>query len=88
MRDGPRAVALMEDVIQRSGTKNAILLRTLAAAYAESGRFPEAIQTAQEALELATQQGNATVAAQLREAIDNFQGNLPLRDPSLANAQP
>jgi Flp pilus assembly protein TadD len=88
MRDGRRAVELMEDVIKRSGTRNAILLRTLAAAYAESGRFPEAIQTAQEALDLATKEGNTALAAQLRESIDNFEAKIPLRDPSLANAQP
>lgn len=88
MRDGPRAVALMEDVIQRSGTRTPILLRTLAAGYAESDRFPEAIRTAQEALDVATKEGNVTLAAQLREAIDTFQTNMPLRDPSLANAEP
>lgn len=88
MRNGPRAVELMEDVIRRSGTRNAILLRTLAAAYAESDRFAEAIATAQEALELAANQGNSALAAQLRETIDNFQAKIPLRDPSLSNAQP
>jgi len=88
MRNGSRAVELMEDVLQRSGTRNAILLRTLAAAYAESGRFAEAVVTAQEALDLASKQNNLALAAQLRETIDNFQAQIPLRDPSLSNAEP
>lgn len=88
MRNGPRAVELMEDVIKRSGTRNPILLRTLAAAYAESGRFPEAVATAHEALDLTGKQGNSSLERQLREALVNFEAGQPLRDPSLANAQP
>lgn len=88
MRDGARAVQLIQDVIQRSGTRDATLLRTLAAAYAECGRFSEAISAANEALDLANAQGNASLAADLRSSIDNYQANIPLRDPSLANAHP
>src|SRR2546430_7432235 len=43
MRNGTRAVHLSEDVINRAGHANAIALRTLAAAYAEVGRFNDAI---------------------------------------------
>ena len=88
VRDGARAVQMIQDVLQRSGRKNAILLRTLAAAYAESGRFSEAISTAQEASDMAVAQGNSALAADLQHNIDNYKMNTPLRDPSLAHAQP
>jgi cytochrome c-type biogenesis protein CcmH/NrfG len=83
MRDGPRAVQLMEDVIQRSDRRNPIVLRTLAAAYAESGRFSEAIGTAQEALNLANAGGNSALARALQENIDDYKNKIPLRDPLL-----
>jgi protein O-mannosyl-transferase len=88
MRDGIRAVDLIQDAIQRSGAKNAITLRTLAAAYAEAGRFSEAVDAAQQALDLANAQGNSGYADALRKNIDDFRMNIPLRDPSLAHAQP
>jgi tetratricopeptide (TPR) repeat protein len=87
MRDGTRAVKMIQDVLTRSGARNAITLHTLAAAYAECGRFSEAISAAQEALDLAVAQANSALAADLRNNIDNYSMNVPLRDPSLANAQ-
>src|SRR6202035_1109338 len=44
IRNGTRAVQLAEQAVQLSGGKNPIVLRTLAAAYAESARFKEAIE--------------------------------------------
>jgi hypothetical protein len=88
MRNGVRAVELAEDAIQRSGNRNAIILRTLAAAYAECGQFSEAIRTAQEALDLAVAQGNSDLIADLHSNTDSYRMNLPLRDASLANARP
>lgn len=88
VRDGVRAVEMIQDVLQRSGTRTAILLHTLAAAYAECGRFSEAIDTAQDALDLAVVEGNSALAADLQRNIDNYKMNTPLRDPSLANPHP
>lgn len=88
MRDGPRAVTLARNVIARSGTKTPILLRTLAAAYAESGQFPEAIAATREAMALATATGNASLAAELQRQISDYQLELPLRDPTFKNVQP
>ena len=53
LRNGPQAVALAQQANQLAGAENPIVLRTLAAAYAETGRFPEAVATAQRALQLA-----------------------------------
>lgn len=88
VRDGERAVIMMSDVIERSGAKSPMILRTLAAAYAEAGRFSDAIEAAQQALELAKHQGNSALATDLRANIDKYQLNIPLRDPSLTNVQP
>jgi protein O-mannosyl-transferase len=85
LRDGARAVDLSEQALRLSGGKNPIIFRTLAAAYAESGRFREAIETAQRGLELANSQGNAGLATELQSTIVLYQAGRPLRDPSLAN---
>ena len=82
-RDGVRAVQLAEQALRLSGGKNPIIFRTLAAAYAESGRFPEAIETAKRGVELANSQGNASLAAELQNNIVLYQTARPLRDPSL-----
>src|SRR6202022_2516030 len=79
VRDGAKAVELAENVAQRAGHPNPIVLRTLAAAYAENGRFSEAINTAQTALPLATSQGNSGLAADLQLNIARYERNLPLR---------
>jgi tetratricopeptide (TPR) repeat protein len=53
-RNGLEAVKLAEKASQLTGGKNPEVLRTLAASYAEAGRFPEAMETAQRALRLTT----------------------------------
>ncbi len=85
IRDGAKAVHLAEQALHISARRIPILFRTLAAAYAESGRFSEAIQTAQQGVELATAQGNSGLAAELQGNITLYQQEQPLRDPSLTN---
>ena len=82
IRDGRRAVGLAQEALRLSGGKNPLIFRTLAAAYAEDGRFPEAINTAQRGLELATAQGNSALAESLRGNIAVYQSNSPLSGPS------
>ncbi len=81
LRDGAKAVELAKEVLQHAGHADVIVLRTLAAAYAESGRFSEAIETAQRALQLAMAQDNSALIWDLQLNIANYQRNLPLRDP-------
>jgi hypothetical protein len=85
-RNGSQAVQLTEQALKLSGSKNPIIFRTLAAAYAESGRFSEAIETAQHGFELATEQGNADLANEFQSYILLYRAGNPLRDPSLTNA--
>jgi tetratricopeptide (TPR) repeat protein len=79
MRDGEKAIQLAEDVAHRAGHPNAIVLRTLAAAYAEVGRFNDAIATAQQAIEIAKATGNEGLIADLQRSIAAYESNQPLR---------
>lgn len=87
IRNGSKAVELAEQALQLSGRTNPIILRTLAAAYAESGRFGEAIDTARRGLEVATGQRNSGLAADLQNNLFLYQARRPLRDPSLTNGR-
>lgn len=83
VRDGTKAVQLAGEALRISGARIPIIFRTLAAAYAESGQFSEAIQTAQRGIELANSQGNSGLATELQGNIVLYQEQRPLRDPSL-----
>jgi protein O-mannosyl-transferase len=85
LRDGAQAVQLAEQALRISGNRIPVVFRTLAAAYAENGRFSEAIQTAQRGIELANSQGNTGLVAELQSSIALYQVGRPLRDPSLTN---
>ena len=86
IRDGAKAIQLAERAISLSAGRIPILFRTLAAPYAESGRFSDAIQAAQRGIESANSQGNTGLATELQGNIALYQMQQPLRDPSLTNA--
>ncbi len=83
IRDGGRAVELAEKAVQISGGQIPMIFHILAAAYAENGRFSDAIETAQRGTALANSQGNAGLASELQNNIALYQAGKPLRDPSL-----
>jgi tetratricopeptide (TPR) repeat protein len=85
IRDGTRAVELAEIALRISGGKIAMIYKVLAAAYAESGRFADAAETAQRGAELATSQGNPALAAELESNLALYQSGRQLRDPSIRN---
>lgn len=78
LRNGTEAVRLAEraESVSSRSDNYATVLRILAAAYAEAGRFADAKETAQRALQAARVEGNASLA----EAL---QGELALYDLSL-----
>jgi len=84
IRDGRRAVELAEKALRISGGKIPMIFRVLAAAHAEDGRFSQAIDSAQRGADLAINQGNSGLAAELQSNIALYQTGTPLRDPSLA----
>jgi Flp pilus assembly protein TadD len=80
LRDGARAVALAEQANQLAGGDNPMVLCTLAAAYAQAGRFDAAAATARRALELAAAQKNDALATALQEEMKLYETNTPLRN--------
>lgn len=72
-RDGTRAVDLARRAVKMSQEKIPAFIRTLAAAYAETGRFNEAIETAE--------------LARAEQDVDLYRSHAPIRDSSLTNAR-
>jgi hypothetical protein len=65
LRNGPQAVELAQQANQLDGGENPIILRTLAAAYAEAGRFSDAQRSAQKTMALARAAGQSDLVEQL-----------------------
>ena len=59
-----------------------MISRVLAAAYAENGRFPEAIQVVQKAEQRAEASGQSASASLLQGDLGLYQQGVPLRDPT------
>ena len=83
LRNGTRAVELAERALKLAGGINPILYRTLAAAYAESGRFDDAIATAERGREFAEREGNRELADEFVAVLDRYRQHQPMRDASL-----
>ncbi len=79
LRNGKQAVELAQRANQLTGDGNPVLLGTLAAAYAEAGHFPEAVATAQRALQLAQKQSNTALTDALRSQLKLYQAGRPFR---------
>ncbi len=83
LRDGARAVRWAEQANRAAGNPDPLILRTLAASYAEAGRFADAIRTAEAALPLAEAAGQPALAFDLRNNIAGYKVGEPVRDLSL-----
>jgi tetratricopeptide (TPR) repeat protein len=79
LRNGAEAVVLAERAESASSRSNnyATVLRILAAAYAEAGRFAEAKETIQKAMATANGQGNTALADALQGELALYQLGLP-----------
>ncbi len=86
LRNGARALELARLAGQVSGGSHPAILQTLAAAYAETGRFAEADETAERALSLAIAQGNGTLAEVIRSERRLYQAGKAVRDVQPAPA--
>ena len=83
VRNGPQAVELAQRAAKLTEGRQPAVLDTLAAALAEAGRFPEAVQTAEQALALAANQHNATLADALQTRIKLYRAAIPDRETPL-----
>jgi len=81
LRNGEEAVTLAEKACRLTGFRNGAMLDTLAAAYAEAGRFPEAVTAARRAVEQASARGRTQVARFFEAHMRLFQNRQPLRMP-------
>jgi len=83
LRNGIRAVVLAERALKLAGGINPILHRTLAAAYAEAGRFDDAIATAERGYAFAQREGNRELADEFVAVLAQYRQHQPFRDASL-----
>jgi tetratricopeptide (TPR) repeat protein len=77
LRDGAEALELVQRAI-RGGGENPVVLRTLAAAQAESGQFAQAVATAERGETLAGKRGDRAMAESLRSCAETFRRGEPL----------
>ena len=80
LRNGPEAVRLAQRACELTHYGEPLFLGTLAAAYAEAGRFPEAVTTAEKAEQLATDAGLTAVAAKNRELLELYRAGKPYHE--------
>jgi len=76
-RNGAEAVRLAERARDRSPAPEAVLFSTLAAAYAEAGRFPDAVGACERAIELAKSTGDVQQAAAFTRQLARYRKNQP-----------
>jgi tetratricopeptide (TPR) repeat protein len=81
VRNGAEAVELAQRASEFSGGNNPAVLGTLAAAYAEAGRFGEAVRTAEEAERVAAATGNRTLAKEIGTQLEGYRGGKRCRLP-------
>jgi tetratricopeptide (TPR) repeat protein len=75
-----KAIEIAERANALTRSQSPVISATLAAAYAEAGRFDDAIKTAQRALALASQEGQTARAEAIRGQIQFYQSGLAFRD--------
>lgn len=80
LRRGFDAVLLAEEACQATGETEPRYLDTLAAAYAEVGRFNDAVRTARKARELAEASDKVELAAQISNRLRLYEQSEPYRD--------
>ena len=80
VRNGAEAVALAVEAIEHSGGKDAAAWDTLAAAYAEAGKFADAAQAAARALALAQAAKQAELAEAIRGRMRLYESQNAFRD--------
>jgi tetratricopeptide (TPR) repeat protein len=83
IRDGPEAVRLAERACELTSGQNIWFLHTLAAAYAEAGKFTNAVNTVEAAKRLAAARGQSASTEAAEKRIGLYISGQPYRDPGL-----
>jgi tetratricopeptide (TPR) repeat protein len=79
-RNGPIAVILAEAACRKTQYQKTTLVGTLAAAYAEAGRFDDAISTAQKAIALARRNGESDLLQRNQELLALYLKHQPYHE--------
>jgi 4-amino-4-deoxy-L-arabinose transferase-like glycosyltransferase len=80
IRNGAEAVQLAERACRLTRYRQIIIVGTLAAAYAEAGRFAEAVSTAQKACDLAAGLGAQDLLKKNQELLELYRRRQPYRE--------
>lgn len=87
-RNGADAVRFAEQACRLTGYQRAQTISALAAAYAEAGRFPDAVEAAQKAIQLARAGGDARFAAVNEQLLSLYRAGKPYHMPSPTVTRP
>jgi tetratricopeptide (TPR) repeat protein len=79
-RNGAEAVRLAERACELTRFQEPVIVGTLAAAYAEAGRFDDAATTARKARQLALAAGQQELAGKNQKLVEFFTARQPYRD--------
>ncbi len=80
IRSGAEAVTVAERLCELSKYTSPLSLDTLATAYAEAGRFAEALATAEKAIELLTPSADAVKVGDMKLRLELYKEKKPYRD--------
>ena len=80
LRDGVKAVHLAEQACELEDYKAASTLDTLAAAYAETKQFDQAVKTARRALQLARNAGEEELARKIQNHLESYRAKRAWRE--------
>jgi len=80
IRNGPRAVELAERACELTHYEEAIFIGTLASAYAEDGRFDDAVAAALRTIAMAQQNGEESLAENNQELVELYRAHQPYHE--------
>jgi len=80
VRNGPRAIELAQRAQRLTLSRNPVVLATLAAAFAEAGRFADALKVQHQAVEMVSGQPDSGIARALQSQLRLYERGLPFRE--------
>ncbi len=83
VRNGTEAVRLAEQACQLTDYRDPVILGTLGAAYAEAGRFADAVVAGQKAESLATATGDKELMERSHKMVELYKSGRPYHEPDI-----
>jgi tetratricopeptide (TPR) repeat protein len=87
LRQGKKAVELAERMVTMAGDEQPGLLDTLAAAYAEVGRYADAVETARQAVRLAKEKEDEKLVEALKKRLALYKAEKPFHETATMPAK-